>query len=97
MISKKLASAVSGLVLSAAIIPAASAGAISEQRVTRIDDFGNRVSKTRIVKVDDFGNRFAAVRIVRADPFGNRMVKTIRTNAFGDRMVNTTFVHRVDF
>lgn len=97
MITKGLAVAVSALVLSAAAIPAASAGTVSEQRVTRVDDFGNRVTKTRIVKFDDFGNRSAAIRIVRADPFGNKMVKTIRTDGFGDRIVDTRFVSHRDF
>jgi hypothetical protein len=92
MIAEEISFTVSAVVLGFALNSAACAGTISEQQVTSMDDFGNRVTKTRIVKFDDFGNPSLAVRIVRADPFGNKMVKTIRTDGFGDRVVNTTFV-----
>ncbi len=98
MFAKRIAFAVAAVVVvGAAAIPAASAGDFSEQQITRVDDFGNRVTKTRVVAFDNFGNPSSAVRIVRADPFGNKMVKTIRTDGFGDRVVNTTFVSHGGF
>lgn len=97
MFAKGLFIAATAAVLGVAASSAASADSISEQRVTRFDEFGNRVTKTRIVRVDDFGNPSTAVRIVRADPFGNKVVKTIRTDPFGDRVVDTRFVSHRDF
>ena len=84
MFAKSVVIAVSAAILGAVSISAASAETISEQRVTRFDEFGNRITKTRIVRVDEFGNPSTAVRIVRADPFGNKVVKTIHRDAFGN-------------
>ena len=90
-IKSGLLAALTALALSAAIIPAATAGSIVKQQISEIDAFGNRVTKTRIVKRDEFGNRVTGVKVTRTDAFGNRVTKSrvVGTDAFGDRVVRT--------
>ena len=94
VVTKTIVASLMVLAIGAATVPAALAGAVVTQKVTRTDSFGNTVTKQRFVKTDDFGNKVAGVRVTRTNVFGAKVTKqkVVRTDAFGDKVVKSKVV-----
>jgi hypothetical protein len=97
MLRSALIAITATLALTFAAAAPASARVISATRITKVDEFGNRVSATRVTGTNVFGDKVSVSRVV-VDPVGRgRIVKTrvTRTDPFGD--TTTVTKRRVDF